>query len=301
MKSLTRYVYYIYIATVFACVNIWAAPSPTKKEVGDHTKATVLVMAKGSEGSGVAVKKGSTTLIWTNAHVVANNFASSTVVDPMTGLSKVVYTFSDVQVGQEENDGSRKVGDVRRVAKIVRYSPRHDLAVLKLYKGSWPEGSVEFSKTIPAQGDEVWHVGSMWGRQGISSVNEGIISFAGRPRDGHMPVELNGLPYDQVSITAVPGCSGGGVFLKKDGLCIGLMSEYLRGQVQGSMCIVPSRRMWEFAKEAKCIWAINPASPLPLEDNEHIMRDEVAPPAPPPPIQQGVPPPIPPPHFGPRP
>jgi len=78
----------------------------------------------------------------------------------------------------------------------------------------------------------------------------GIMSQVGRT------VSLNGgakVLFDQTTVTAFPGSSGGGVFLT-NGEYIGML---VRGAGETFNLIVPIRRMTKWAKAENIEWALN--------------------------------------------
>jgi S1-C subfamily serine protease len=170
----------------------------------------------------------------------------------------------------------RKVGENARLAKVVRFSSKHDLALLKVYQHDFGLTSVKFSESFPEPGDKVWHVGSMRGFVGIDSVADGVIAAVGRLRKDHKHNELDGPEiYDQVSGVAHPGSSGGGVF-STNGECLGLVAEILTQGASSSYCMVPSRRLVAYARDSNASWAIDSSVAVPQLDviMEDLMHGE---------------------------
>jgi hypothetical protein len=64
----------------------------------------------------------------------------------------------------------------------------------------------------------------------------------------------NGTVFDQTTVTAFPGSSGGGVFLKADGQYVGML---VRGGGEQFNFIVPVRRLRAWAESAKITWAVD--------------------------------------------
>jgi S1-C subfamily serine protease len=243
--------------------------------------ASVLVAAPGGYGSGVCFHNGDHAFVWTDAHVVEGGKKVREVVEAATGQKKVVVEFSDVELMREDYHGGRKVGFQVVFARVVRYSERHDVALLKPYK-KWPEASVSFlpDGDIPKAGEPLWHVGSMHGPRGTNTLSFGVFAQAGRLRRNFVPEEKEDpVVYDHASLTAFPGSSGGGVFRKRDGLCIGLVTEYLGPgpSTPGSFLLTPARRLREFAAEVKCLWALDAATPVPARDDMPVWSDKYLP------------------------
>ena len=105
------------------------------RNVNTLVSSSVLVIADGGYGSGVVFKNGENTYVWTDAHVVAGAQEAYISIDLLTGIPKVNVTYKDVYVSQEIYEQGRKVGENIYLAKIIRYSQYHDIALLKVYKG----------------------------------------------------------------------------------------------------------------------------------------------------------------------
>ena len=69
--------------------------------------------------------------------------------------------------------------------------------------------------------------------------------------------------FDQTTVTAFPGSSGGGVYLKSDARYIGML---VRGAGEGFNLIVPVRRMQDYCEKHKIMWALDRAIEMPDED-----------------------------------
>lgn len=246
---------------------------------------SVMVQADDHIGSGVVFKNKSQTFVWTDAHVVAASQSIKKLINLTTGEMSLAIGYSDVEVVKVVTQGGKKIGQDRRLARIIRYSKREDIALLYVYEEGWLDSSTTFpaKSYLPKQGASVWHVGSPTGPRGMSSVVSGTVSFVGRLRNEHADDDTTGRIYDQVQTTAVGGCSGGGVFLK-NGVCLGLMAEFLLDSRSspGMMCITPTRRLWEFSERNKCLWAMDVSVETPqqhstvTDDNLEVV--EVVPP-----------------------
>lgn len=232
----------------------------------------------GQVGSGSLFKNGSTMYVWTAAHILNADQRVRIVIDTTTGGLKATISYSDVEVVQPIYEDGRKVGEIGYLAKILRFSdPRlggDDLGLLQIYKRNpFPVEGVSFlsAKTIPKAGDAIWHVGSMAGEEGINTPGEGMFTVAGRLRRDATPDEKrNAKVHDQISVPALPGCSGGGVFLKSTGELIGILTHGPKIAVECPNFIVPARRIHEFAKRTKCEWAVDPKVKPPEKDDHPI-------------------------------
>tara|TARA_B100000676_G_C17939185_1_gene765380 strand:- start:732 stop:1193 length:462 start_codon:yes stop_codon:yes gene_type:complete len=89
-------------------------------------------------------------------------------------------------------------------------------------------------------------------------MTDGIYSQHGR-----LIKSLNKHVFDQTTVTAFPGSSGGGVYLKKDAKYIGML---VRGAGEGFNLIVPVRRMVDYCEKHKIMWALDRNVAMPTED-----------------------------------
>lgn len=268
---------FIIIGLALKNAEITIYHKPAVGNVNAMVSASVMIEATGGVGSGVAFRNGKDVFVWTAAHVVAGARKNADVLGK-DGSVRQVSTFSDVLLSQELFQDGRKGGFESVYAKVIRYSDRQDLCLLKT-RVAWPKGSVRFAGDAEAVvGSPIWHVGSMSGSRGCNSLTEGLMSAIGRLRIGGSPEEVQSSDvYDQVALTAHPGSSGGGVFLKASSApCIGLVIEFLGpGKLPGVLCIAPVRRMREFARDANCQWAMSAEVPVPDFDDEPVVQDAI--------------------------
>ena len=80
------------------------------------------------------------------------------------------------------------------------------------------------------------------GQTGANSMTDGIMSQHGRL--------INKKEFDQVTVVAFPGSSGGGVYLE-NGLYVGMLVRGAR--TQGFNLIVPIRRIRAWAEKANVL------------------------------------------------
>jgi len=243
----------------------------------------------GGQGSGVIVtrdvevSKGKTVkvnFVWTAAHVIDNLRTVRKVVDPQTGVTKSVIDFKPAHIVKELVENGRRVGEVKMEAVVIKYSHSEegeDLALLMVRKRDFVQANSNFfldteedSENLQAidLGTELYHVGSLLGQFGSNSLTTGVISQVGRVLDLSSG---EGTVFDQTTVTAFPGSSGGGVFLK-DGRYIGML---VRGAGETFNLIVPVRRMHTWAKENKVEWAMNKSVKIPtLKELRKITVDD---------------------------
>lgn len=248
----------------------------TDKGVPDNIVDTaVKIDAQFSHGSGVVFNNGKYTYVWSAAHVVRSVQSIQKVFDGKTGKEKVTITYRDVWVNQLIVENGRKVGERKFLAKIIRYSRKQDLVLLKVYATNRFKNSVTFSKSLPKLGVTIWAVGSPKGTVGYQSVSKGVLSALGRLRVGFDNDDEGGILYDQVALAATRGSSGCAVYLNNEKCeCIGLLTEFLYtiDETPGMMCIVPTRRIIEFARRNNCMYAVDNTVAVP--PSESVITDD---------------------------
>ena len=218
------------------------------------------------EGSGVIFSRkdgsGNTVnFVWTAAHVVDNLRQTRTVI--VNGAPRTLVTFKDAKIIKVIRQNGRTVGRLELDAEVIKYSDSedgHDLALLRVRKLNFVHDSVTFylDKDIPKLGTDLWHVGSLLGQMGANSMTDGIYSQTGR-----LIPSLNKYVFDQTTVAAFPGSSGGGVYLKSDGRYVGMI---VRGAGETFNLIVPVRRMVTWAKKNDIMWALDAKAKMPTDD-----------------------------------
>ena len=248
------------------------------KQLYQHLQDVSVTVKSGfGEGSGVIVTRavpltttGESTVnvnfVWTAAHVVDGLRSVRTIIKD--GRSVKVVEFKDAQIVQELVEDGRRVGEFKMEAKVIKYSDSEngeDLALLMIRKKGFIDKSVTFfkaeSKPVPI-GTELYHVGSLLGQTGSNSMTRGICSQVGRVLDLGSG---GGVIFDQTTVTAFPGSSGGGVFLsersgKDAGQYVGML---VRGAGETFNLNVPIRRMRAYAEKEGILWAIDLDHPVP--------------------------------------
>lgn len=238
--------------------------------------------AKG-EGSGVVFTREIQTetglkkinFVWTAAHVLENIRNVKTVLGVDGHLKKVVE-FQDAEVIKKLVENGRTVGQLAMDAKVLKYSDAkdgEDLALLMIRKFNFVDSSAKFSQDPDnkgvALGTQLYHVGSLLGSEGSNSMTTGIMSQVGRT------ISLNGgakVLFDQTTVTAFPGSSGGGVFLT-NGEYVGML---VRGAGETFNLIVPMRRITKWAKEESIEWALDQTKTAPsLADIEKLSVEKL--------------------------
>jgi S1-C subfamily serine protease len=244
---------------------------------------SVTIKTKGGEGSGVvftrdiASSNGSkkVNFVWTAAHVLENIRNVRTVLDT-DGHIKKITEFQDAEIVKKLIENGRTVGQLVMDAKVVKYSDAkdgEDLALLMVRKFGFVDNSANFYQDNDEKGlvlgTQLYHVGSLLGAEGSNSMTTGIMSQIGRT------IALNGgakVLFDQTTVTAFPGSSGGGVFLT-NGEYVGML---VRGAGETFNLIVPIRRMHKWAKSENILWALDKNIPAPtLEDIEKLSIEKM--------------------------
>ena len=207
-----------------------------------------------SEGSGVLITReieGETvTFVWTCGHVIDTLRNVRTVI--VKGVPTKVVEFPDIQIIKELVENGRRVGEIKMDATVIKYSDAddgEDLALLMVRAKDYGKNTAVFylSDTVPVVpiGTELFHVGSLLGQMGANSMTSGIVSQVGRT--------YGKVEFDQTTVTAFPGSSGGGVYLR-NGTYVGMI---VRGAGEGFNLMVPVRRMVRWAQEHDIMWALD--------------------------------------------
>lgn len=244
---------------------------------------SVTIKTDRGEGSGVIFTreikskngKQNVNFVWTAAHVLENIRNVRSVLDA-EGKSKKIIEFKDVQIVKKLIENGITVGELSMDAVVVKYSDAkdgEDLALLMIKKFNFVDKSAKFyvdkaGRGLPL-GTNLYHVGSLLGSGGSNSMTTGIMSQVGRM------LSLNGgskVLFDQTTVTAFPGSSGGGVFLTT-GEYIGML---VRGAGETFNLIVPIRRMTDWAEEEKIKWALDPEEKAPtLEEIKKLPKERI--------------------------
>jgi hypothetical protein len=255
------------LLTALLALSLGAPCWAEDKLVDQLDRISYTVRNDRSSGSGVAftrkVGDHAITLIHTAGHCIDNLRKVREIIDA-NGNKKTVVEYGDAHIVREFYQDGRRIGETKLDAKVLKCSESEngeDLAILQIrQKDFLPEDAsvVFYDGEIPGRSTELYHVGSMLGEP--NSLTTGIVSQVGRVLD----LGANGKTFDQCECTTMPGSSGGGIFLKSDGRCIGLL---VRGAGEGFGLFVPVRRMREWARSAKVEWAFDRNVPMPSEED----------------------------------
>lgn len=269
---------------IFALAFMFSSVALADDVSGYLQSISVTVTAKNGAGSGVIftreIKDGErakkVNFVWTAAHVLEGLRSIRTFVDSDGHVKKTVE-FQDAEIKKKIIEGGRTMGQLVLDAKVVKYSDAktgEDLALLMIRKADFVQDSLKFyvdeeGKGLPL-GAQLFHVGSLLGEDGSNSMTTGIMSQVGRT------VSLSGGPkvlFDQTTVTAFPGSSGGGVFTT-DGRYVGML---VRGAGETFNLIVPVRRMRKWAEKENLLWAMDPSAKAPsLDEVDKITVENMA-------------------------
>ena len=238
---------------------------------------SVTVKAGASEGSGVIItrkvqtspnKTEEVNFVWTAGHVIDGLRSVRTIIT--TEGQRQIVEFRDAQIVKEHIENGRKVGESVMYAKVIKYSDAEDgedLALLMVRKKGFLTVGAKFTDDSPVDiGTELYHVGSLLGQVGSNSMTRGIMSQVGRVLNLGTG---DGVVFDQTTVNAFPGSSGGGVFLSersgdKAGQYVGML---VRGAGETFNLIVPVRRMRRWAEKEDVRWALDTDVKVPSLDD----------------------------------
>jgi len=257
------------------CIGVAASAGEPKVEpeasVPDYLQQISVTIKSGdTQGSGTLVTRkigdDTVTFVWTAGHVV-DNLRTVRKVITADGQTRVLVEFRDPQIVQELHQNGRRVGETKLDCKVIKYSDAdygEDLVVLMIRRiNAYPLAvCAKFHKDInyiPPIGVDLSHCGSLLGQFGANSYTTGVLSQTGRMLDMK---GANVKVFDQVTAVAFPGSSGGGIYLKDDGVYIGMLTQGVQ-RLQGFNFIVPIRRIHKWAADSKIGWAIDPNIPMP--------------------------------------
>ena len=275
-----------FFSTVLLTILIFhTSISHSQTKVAQHLQdISVTIKAGNSEGSGVIISRNvlktkdskdsiRVNFVWTCAHLM-DGLRSTRIVIDGEGKNKTVIEFKDAQVVKELVEDGRKVGELKMDAKVILYSDAtdgEDLALLLIRKIGFVDQNTEFfleDRNVEI-GEPLLHVGSLLGQAGANSMTNGIMSQVGRVLNIGSG---DGTVFDQTTVTAFPGSSGGGVFMN-DGRYVGML---VRGAGETFNFIVPVRRMIRWAKKRDIEWAIDTTKPVPTIEDIKMIEPEDA-------------------------
>lgn len=244
---------------------------------------SVTIKTERGSGSGVIFSreiksedgKKNVNFVWTAAHVLEGIRSVRSILD-VEGKTLKKPEFKDVQIVKKLIEDGVTVGELSMDAVVVKYSDAtdgEDLALLMIKKFNFVDVSAKFHKdandTGLPLGTQLYHVGSLLGESGANSMTTGIMSQVGRMLALNSSTKVL---FDQTTVTAFPGSSGGGVFLT-DGQYIGML---VRGAGETFNLIVPVRRINKWAKSENIMWALDPTIDAPsLEEINQLPKEKI--------------------------
>lgn len=213
--------------------------------------------------------------VWTAAHVLEGIRSVRSILD-IEGKTLKKPVFKDVKIVKKLIEHGITVGELSMDAVVVKYSDAtdgEDLALLMIKKFDFVDVSAKFKKDennsgLPL-GTQLYHVGSLLGESGANSMTTGIMSQVGRMLALNSSTKVI---FDQTTVTAFPGSSGGGVFLTS-GEYIGML---VRGAGETFNLIVPMRRIQKWATSENIEWALDPNVKAPtLEELNKLPKEKI--------------------------
>jgi S1-C subfamily serine protease len=213
--------------------------------------------------------------VWTAAHVLEGIRSVRSILD-IEGKTLKKPVFKDVKIVKKLIENGITVGELSMDAVVVKYSDAtdgEDLALLMIKKFDFVDVSARFEKDTSNSGlplgTQLYHVGSLLGESGANSMTTGIMSQVGRMLALNSSTKIL---FDQTTVTAFPGSSGGGVFLTT-GEYIGML---VRGAGETFNLIVPMRRIQKWSKSEDIEWALDPSVKAPtLEELNKLPKEKI--------------------------
>lgn len=246
--------------------------------------ASVTVKSLRSEGSGtiisreVQLEKGDketavVNFVFTAGHVVDDLRKVRSVITE-EGKDVKIIEFDDASVVKEYKQNGRRVGESKMDCRVIAYSDadyNEDLAILMIRQHSFQpvEVTTEFkTEGIVDVGTDLLHCGSLLGQMGANSMTKGIMSQQGRV--------YNNKVYDQTTVPAFPGSSGGGVYIEVEGSKPQYVGMITRGAGETFNLMVPMRRIVKWAKEMGFAWLFDPSIDVPTMEEINKLPVEKA-------------------------
>lgn len=238
-----------FILFLCLCAPAWAQLPTDPAQVNQYLQdVSVTVKSESGTGSGTVFKRGDETYVLTAGHVVDGLRRTRKVI--RDGNEKTIVEFGRPTIIKHYIEKGETVGKVELVGTIVKFSDAdhgEDLALIKIAKGSALEKSaVLYEGELVSLGTDILHVGSFHGEFGANSFSKGFLSQYGRT--------INEKSFFQTSASAVPGSSGGGLFLTS-------AAQYgvlVRGSDSSINFGVGYQRIRDWFKRANVEYVINP-------------------------------------------
>lgn len=273
-------IYTVIAVLLFSVISCYAEEVNISSYLQD---ISVTIKTERGSGSGVIFSreiesengKKNVNFVWTAAHVLEGIRSVRSILD-IEGKTLKRPVFKDVQIVKKLIENGITVGELSMDAVVVKYSDAtdgEDLALLMVKKFNFVDVSAKFHKDennsgLPL-GTQLYHVGSLLGESGANSMTTGIMSQVGRMLALNSSTKVL---FDQTTVTAFPGSSGGGVFLT-DGQYIGML---VRGAGETFNLIVPIRRINKWAKSENIVWALDPGVEAPtLEEINKLPKEKM--------------------------
>lgn len=269
MRKFVAYLFELFVLVAAVSAAGWVANQfqPNVVHVHNHESqivsaipevvmdASIYVQNADGCGSGVLFTKGDVSFVWTAAHVMRIDPPAPNGPAGMLGLLNpdlmpLPEVLTTATVTQRLYRNGKIISEHKAAAELIAYSAEYDLALLEVSVRGFTKATTEFyeDETLPRLGTEVYHVGN-YHCDALFSLTDGVIA----QHHEHQ---------DQTTAVIFPGSSGGGIFLKDDGRCLGIVQTY-KHPVVSYFC--PTRRMREWARSAGIEWAMTRSLPTPAD------------------------------------
>jgi S1-C subfamily serine protease len=203
--------------------------------------SAVMLENKTGTGSGIIFNRRDAngnprTYVWTAAHVAVQHSVTNRLV-----------------AVQEILKQGRSVGVLTNQLKLVKIFSGLDVAVFEAENPFTYEAGAIFALSRPLRaGEEVHHVGSIYGTKAHNSYSRGIVTHARRQSELFQA-------FVQTDLVLYPGCSGGPVF-DRAGRVVGMAVITMAPGVSGFAAIEDWRKVvWE----AGLGWLMDASLPMP--------------------------------------
>ena len=217
-------------------------------------EVTVYLESASGSGSGTIYTRNDKDYVLSCAHVVEKSRIERKVIKD--GQEITLVEFEPIQVSKYYIENGEVVGKNTVFGRVVKYSNDdfgYDLSLIELDKHDvFVKGAVLYSGENLPVGDEIYHVGSLYGDTGYNSFSRSYISQYGR--------KIGRRSYIQTACTVAPGSSGGPLFTTK-GEQYGVV--VMRSQADATMNFsVPYTDVRSWLKRAGALWVVDESVPV---------------------------------------
>jgi S1-C subfamily serine protease len=135
-----------------------------------------------------------------------------------TGASKITYKkYKNPTIRRFLLNDRAITTSVDYDAEILKVDTDHDLALLRVVNPNFPVPKITFKKANPPLASRVLICGNMGGDRFPLSISDGTIGAYSREMSG------NKFLLNQLNVSIIAGCSGGGAYEEASGELIGIV------------------------------------------------------------------------------